>query len=301
MNYGSDTSAKTITAPTTLSMKYSDLSSGTMQFTLYNCVILYAKLCDAEATIGSPNYSDSRNMMWNSSSVSASNISLSGSYSNWSADEGWHRLTTNSFLTWNNSYCSDITSVLNAKSPISAYWYMPQNVYTDYANTNLVGPMRLFAPITRDSSLTPRKYCQMYAYNSNYTNKANLLWHNFTLPYNHVLYRAGYHSAGGDTNAALRSATAAVCAKLKTDYGSNLRVYVVKYRKQTQYKTFPMYNVSQSNANHENYSTIDACATNTGGATYDVSTEADLKSTLNTIAANIKSFAGGVTAAKNVD
>ncbi len=30
MNYGSDTTEKTITAPTTLSMKYSDLSSGTM-------------------------------------------------------------------------------------------------------------------------------------------------------------------------------------------------------------------------------------------------------------------------------
>ncbi len=303
MNYGSDTTAKTITAPTTLSMKYSDLSSGTMQFTMYNCVILYAKLCDVEATIGSPSATNSQTLMWNTQTISTSgtNIDLSGTYSNYNSDWSWHRLTNNSFFIWNNSYVSDITSVLDATSPIWAYWYMPQNVYTDFENTNLVGPMRLFAPITRDSSITPRKYCQMYVgSDSNHINKANLLWHNFTLPGNHVLLRAGYQSVGGDATVAVRSATAAVCAKLKTDYGDNLRVYVVKYRKQTQYKTFPAYNVTQSNANHD-YSVIDKCATDTGGLTYDVSTEADLKTTLNTIANNIKSFAGGVTAARNVN
>ncbi len=264
-------------------------------------MILYAKLCDAEATIGSPNYSSSQNLMWNSSSVSTSgtDISLSGTYLNYSADWGWHRLTTNSFLTWNNLYCSDITSVLDATSPILAYWYMPQNVYTDYANTNLVGPMGLFASMTRDSTFTPQKYCKMYACDSNSSNKANLLWHNFTLPYNHVLYRAGYQSAGGDATIAVRNATAAVCAKLKSDYGSNLRVYIVKYRKQAQYKTFPMYNVSQSNTNHD-YSTIDACATSSSYV-YDISTESDLKSKLKIIADDIKSFAGNVTAATNVD
>jgi hypothetical protein len=110
---------------------------------------------------------------------------------------------------------------------------------------------------------------------------------------------AGYQSAGGDATIAVKSATAAVCAKLKTDYGSNLRVYIVKYKKQSQYKTFPVYNVSQSNANHD-YSVIDACATSSSYV-YDISTESDLKSTLNTIAADIKSFAGGVTAARNVD
>ena len=112
-------------------------------------------------------------------------------------------------------------------------------------------------------------------------------------PANCVLINAGYQTAGGDPVFALRKATAAVCAKLKTDYGSNLRVYVIKYRRQTQYKNY----ITSENENHS-YTDIDKCATDTNGASYEVDNEADLNSTLNTIANNIKSFAGGVTPAK---
>ena len=35
---------------------------------------------------------------------------------------------------------------------------------------------------------------------------------------------------------AVREVTKSACAKLKSDWGNNLRVYIIKYRKQTQYK-----------------------------------------------------------------
>ena len=305
IKYG--TTEENIEAPKEIKIKYEDLSNGTMQFTLENCVILYAKLYDVKAEIGnSACYYHAHNLVWYPTPSTSGAISLSGSYSNYSVGEGWqwqHWLKyqsndDNKLRVWSNSHVSDITTVLGATSPMFADWYMPQDVYTDFANTYLVGPMRLFSPMTRDSSLTPRKYCQMSA-RDGYDNKANLLWHNFTLPINRVLNWGRYQSSEEEEAViGLKKATAEVCAKLKTDYGNDLRVYVVKYRKQAKYKTFPVYNVSQSDIDHD-YSVVDACATNTGGKTYDISSEADLKTTLDNIADDIKNFAGGVTPASS--
>ncbi|MBO6056514.1 MAG: hypothetical protein J6P84_06095, partial [Alphaproteobacteria bacterium] len=66
-----------------------------------------------------------------------------------------------------------------------------------------------------------------------------------------MLLQAGYQSSQEDIITALKNTTAAVCAKLKTDYGDDLRVYVVKYRKQDKYKPCPVRNLIYLNTNHD--------------------------------------------------
>ena len=75
------------------------------------------------------------------------------------------------------------------------------------------------------------------------------------------------------------------CAKLKTDHGDNLRIYVVKYRKQEKYK----HPVTGSETAFD-YTYLDECATkNAEPYLYDVSDEDGLKSALQKIADDIKS------------
>jgi hypothetical protein len=142
---------------------------------------------------------------------------------------------------------------------------------------------------------------------SSYSNRADLIVTDFTYPVNSVLYFGC--SAAGDlygkswqgnsngtttystTNAA-QLATKDVCAKLKSDHGNNLRIYVVKFRKQEKYKTFPFRTgteITQTNVSH-NYSYIDDCASE-ASYVHDATTETTLKSALDAIATDIKSWA----------
>ena len=120
-----------------------------------------------------------------------------------------------------------------------------------------------------------------------------MIAHSFTIPYNSVLQLNNYQGNDDTPTAAVEKVTADVCSKLRNSdgYGVNLRIYLIKYRKQTQYKAFPSDEVKSYS-----YATIDNCA----NVKYDVSTEADLKAELELIATDIKSFAN-YTTAKNVD
>jgi hypothetical protein len=156
-----------------------------------------------------------------------------------------------------------------------------------------------------------------------------------TLPINAVLFagvgRGGQNPAGwygvetvGDTvvpdcnnNAALQRITTSSAAKLKADYlsesqtgaESNIRIYVIKYRKQTQYKD----RMTDSTDSSFDYSYIDTCAS-APDYVYDVDTdsykqgtgsvdtttataEENLAKALSSIAADIKTFAGHSAAA----
>jgi len=98
-----------------------------------------------------------------------------------------------------------------------------------------------------------------------------------------------------DATEAVKEVTKSACAKLKTDYENNLRVYLIKFRKQTQYK----HKVTGATTNFD-YSYLNNCATNTSSPyMYDITTEADLKSALDAIYTNISSWATR-TEAKNV-
>jgi hypothetical protein len=114
------------------------------------------------------------------------------------------------------------------------------------------------------------------------------------------------------TEAAMR-VTVDACAKLKAD-NPNLRIYVVKYQKQLQYK-----NKISNLISNFNYDYIDSCATTADDGTayvYDVNAnhykkgsgtantatataEANLAKALADIAADIKSWTG-YKAAKNI-
>ncbi len=131
----------------------------------------------------------------------------------------------------------------------------------------------------------------------------------FTLPINTALYYGAdgttlykyqwqRNSSGTlstyDPSVACQKVTTNACSKLKTDFGSNIKIYIIKYRKQTSYK-----NKISGSATNFDYSYIDTCASSSANI-YDISTETDLKSSLDKIAADIKTFAGYADA-KNVD
>lgn len=88
-----------------------------------------------------------------------------------------------------------------------------------------------------------------------------------------------------DPNIVCSRVTTDACKKLKQDWENNLRIYVIKYRKQTNYQ----HKVSGTVKNF-GYSYIDQCASDPSYV-YDVSNEQNLKDTLQSIADNIKTFA----------
>ncbi len=125
-----------------------------------------------------------------------------------------------------------------------------------------------------------------------------------TQPINTVLYEYGvgknssmattdnYVNPGSDFNrTVLKQLTTDACTKLKN---AGARVYVIKYRHQTNWETITRSAANEytTTATQHSYTEIDNCATISGGATYDVSTESDLKNKLDEIATNIKSWAG---------
>ena len=120
------------------------------------------------------------------------------------------------------------------------------------------GVTRLFSQFKRDSS---NKYCKIQPYSTTYDNKANLIETHFTVPMNMVLSSGGYQNVGDTPIQGVAKVIAAACKKLKDTYGSNLRIYVIKYRPQSQYKTIATYDQSATNKTHD-YSIVDNCATN---------------------------------------
>jgi hypothetical protein len=114
-----------------------------------------------------------------------------------------------------------------------------------------------------------------------------------------------------DATTAARKVTTDACAKLKADYGDDIRIYVIKFRKQEAYK----HKVAGTEVNFD-YNYIDACATATahlydvaedyykkGAESADTTTataEANLAKALSDISADIKSWAG-FEDAKNVE
>ncbi len=91
----------------------------------------------------------------------------------------------------------------------------------------------------------------------------------------------------------LKQLTEDACKKLKN---KGVRIYVIKYKVQQKWEALTR---SGTTAVSHDYTAIDNCAMSSGGEVYNVSSENDLKSTLNTIAQKTKTFAGRV-GAKNV-
>ena len=214
---------------------------------------------------------------------------MTGGYNNYYSADKYHRLHTSSCYPTvkNTQFASDISALVGVradsddKTKMFLNWYMPEYYYADNS-TYFTGTVRLFSPQTRDSA---RNYCQIQPYSTTYNNMANMIAHSFTNPYNSVLYLNGYQEKWETPTEGAAKATKDVCSKLKAEHGSNLRIYAIKYRKQSQYKTFPA-----GETKSHSYKTIEDCA----NFKYDVTSKASLESTLKTIADDIKksNFAG---------
>jgi hypothetical protein len=289
-NSGSDTSTKTVSGKTTITINESNLTkSGNLyqiSFALSNIIVLRAKYNFIPSTIYS-SVTNSRRLDWSNTGVSATSVlGLSGSYNNYNTLEGYHQLKADSCYpyVYPLGYPGDVTAIFEAKSSFVPGFVMPEYSVNDPA-ISANGSIRLFSPLRR---LSAYKYCYMKPYSTIYDNAANLISTDFTIPINSVLYNAGYQKNNETSNAAIRAVTTEVCKKLKTDYPGNIRIYVIKYKKQAQYKSFPFYEVSTSNSAHD-YSSVDSCATSKSEPyLYDVANEEELKAALNKIAENIK-------------
>lgn len=268
-----------------------------VSFYMSNIVLVTAEFIATDPALTYASLSYASRLDWRQNSPSASYVSYSSQPANYSLAYGYQRLHSSyPLLSYGSSYCSDITGIIDATAQMFVYWYMPEYAYTD-STTNFVGVVRLFSPVKRGSS---RKYMQMNPYSSTYNNLANIMEHDFTLPYNAVLLKNGYQT-GLSPTAGAAAATTALCSKLKSDYSGNIRIYVIKYRAQSNYKPVPTYNNSSPSAISHDYTAVNGCASGTSTPyLYNISTESDLKNALDTIADNIKSWAG-YTEAKNVE
>lgn len=136
-------------------------------------------------------------------------------------------------------------------------------------------------------------------YNNSTPGSLYLIMGTMTLPINSVLFygaseTADYHYQWQSNKGSIltysaidaaKEATKSACAKLKSDW-LNLRVYVIKYKKQE--------------SSNLDYSYLNDCATRTSSPyMYDISTQDELNNALSDIYANIKTWAGR-TEAKNV-
>jgi hypothetical protein len=203
-------------------------------------------------------------------------------------------------------YHGDITLVAEdpgTTPPLEVYLYgkgMDAREYNYYSS----GLVRSFASIDRHNS-ADKHFIRLDNKTSGVS--AKLMWASATYPINTVLY-LGMNGAGGhfyrwqsdgsgnlttlDATAACRNVTRSACEKLKSDWGENIRIYVIKYRRQPNCYQSPLWR-SYSTILTLDYSYLDDCASGViAPYLWDVSTEADLKSALSAIAADIKSFGG---------
>jgi hypothetical protein len=99
-----------------------------------------------------------------------------------------------------------------------------------------------------------------------------------------------YNTSDGDPQAACRNVTIAACSWLKDAYngsdGDNLRIYIVKYRKQDQYK----HKITNEDTNFD-YSYLDTCATDASHI-HTANNPTELEVELQEIARDIKEWAG---------
>ena len=105
---------------------------------------------------------------------------------------------------------------------------------------------------------------------------------------------------GNDATAGAQNVTVAALKKLYSDWSSNIRIYVILYRKQTQYShpvtkaatNFKYDYITNLAANTSTTGTTAASATKPIYRCIDVANEAGLNSTLSSIAEELKTWAG---------
>jgi hypothetical protein len=235
---------------------------------------------------------------------------------------GWHHFYNKNIT--GDFYC--LMEEIGNSAPLM-YWFD----YNDFGKSTenlancryLPGVLRMSMPFGEYNGLDRGRFAIWDHVGLRY----KMIYGGFTWPVNAVLYMGAQGEAlhqyqwqsdgsgaisvaqASDASSACARVTIDACKKLKADWGANIRIYVIKYRKQTSYK----HKISGAETIFD-YSYLDNCA-GPGGTTsgssgssgstaapymYDVSSESDLTDALSAIAKDIKSFAA-YTPAKNVE
>ena len=288
-SYGHNTTEMIISNPITLVINKSDMQNKMglyyMDFTMSDVVLLKAKY-NFEQTINYPYVlSNSKVLDWRETTVTKpAEINFSGS--NWNNEESLHQLHMTKLIpTMNVGYWADVTGVFKLHSSGFLKLTLPGYSYLD-EDTYFMGFPRIFSPVTREKN----GVTEFSLYSDNFNNQVDLVQTTFSMPYNMVLRQGKYQEDEDTPSQAVAKVTADVCSKLKGDHGNNLKIYVIKYRAQSQYRPFPLNGVIHDAKNHD-YSAVDSCATNSNYV-YSVNSKSDLNSRLNAIATDIKSWAG---------
>lgn len=187
------------------------------------------------------------------------------------------------------------------------YWYRNTGYVEEYVDAGLTRKFDAFYDTWNDNGSRFR-----YAYEICKSGVGGIpaIVGGMTMPINAVLYygvgadsnnprQRHYHTWQSDTNGtvlcdattACQKATVDAIKKLKADYGENIRIYVIKYRKQGKYK-----HKTTGIETDFVYDYIDSCEDIYN--VYDAATSANIATILTTIAADIKSFAA-YSAAQN--
>ena len=326
--HGSNTTQKTITEKTVITIPASDMQvSGTapsatyyMDFNATNLVFIRAKFIRWQPIFTAPtvpslssviDYSQTSNSKpsYNADLVftQQDNATYDTKLGYWRLTGGSHcivdmqKYAKNDFFFFTEEY--NPTSASVAKT----IWYGngTQKSYASRITRYLPGMVGMFFKGT--------EYWPGFGHGG--TGNHKMVYSGCTQPINAALYNyaKGTSEAILDANigptvdfnrTVLKQLTTDACSKLKN---ASVRVYVVKYRKQTKYNSIGSSSVSgyssltssdtwTNTAADQSYTEIENCATTTGGAKYDVTTEADLKTTLDTIAEAIKTWAGATEA-----
>jgi hypothetical protein len=230
-------------------------------------------------------------------------VTIDSGNSGYKGGSGWHHF-------YNQGVTGDFFCLMDDIGNVSplTQWYDKDNFgsVTDQSFTrHLPGTFRMSMPWGVSDHVDLARFGLG---NAGDGGKYKMICGGFTWPINAVLHYGGWQTVTADSNENVLSVTdpsdacqkvaKSACEKLKTDWGNNIRIYVVKYRKQTQYK----HRITGAAVNFK-YDYLNNCTPNSSDESpymHDVATEADLKTALQTIATDIKSWAGH-TAAKNVD
>jgi hypothetical protein len=232
----------------------------------------------------------------NASYFTTRSLSRTHGFNNYNTVYGYHMLNGTSGTASGAGYCSltstsclgDVTTLTEEfVSPVIIHAHIPTESCGDYYCPGLV---RLFGARNRKKIYSIETYTS-----ASYINRAGIMAVDYTWPLNAVLIKNGWQTiAGSETETtgvtnpmnACQSATAAVCNKLKEN--ANLRIYIIKYRGQTAGKD------ALGKAISYDYGYLkDNCASGNAAPYWqEVDTESNLKTALDAIAANIKTWAG---------
>ena len=158
--------------------------------------------------------------------------------------------------------------------------------YSTGTGSNSSSQLSTYMPGLVRTTYTADQVWNYLGFETTSSKKTALTAAGITLPYNTVLY-AKYGQV--DSNAGLKQLTKDACSKLKSDHGtSNVRIYIVKFREQTTHTEGTRNGEGMTSVSEDNdYSYLNECTPYIYSAT-----ESNLKDKLNTIAADIKSWAG---------